>query len=99
VTPTDGSCFQTNRINVVKGAPNEAAALAFTNYALSAEAQTAFMSKLYYGSPNTKVQLPATVAKRAVTPQDSKALRVIDSNLVVQQSSVWADEWNRAFAK
>ena len=99
VTPSEGSCFQTNRINVVKDAPNLAAALAFTDFAISAEAQEGFMSKLFYGSPNTEVQLSADVQERAVSIKDAETLRVLDPELIVTQSPAWADAWNRAFGK
>src|SRR3546814_466220 len=55
--PEEGSVFQINAINLVEGARNKPAALAFINYALSPEAQKRFTEAMYYAPVNTKAKV------------------------------------------
>ncbi len=55
--PPEGSVFQINTINVMAASKNKAAALAFTNYALSQEAQKAFTERMFYAPTNAKAQI------------------------------------------
>ena len=51
-------------INLVEGAQNPAAGLAFINYALSPEAQERFAKLMYYGPSNRNTKLPEDVMSR-----------------------------------
>src|SRR5207248_9110001 len=59
--PSEGTVFQINTINVVKGSHNREAAFAFMNYALSAEAQKAFTEKSFYAPTNRHAAISAAV--------------------------------------
>lgn len=71
VIPEEGSIFQINTVNLVKGAPQAAAAKKFINYTLSPEAQKAFTESMFYAPTNTKAQIsPAAIDRTAVKHMD-----------------------------
>ncbi len=71
VIPEEGSVFQINTINLVKGAPQAAAAKKFIQYALSPEAQKAFTESMFYAPTNAKAQIaPAAIDRTAVKFMD-----------------------------
>lgn len=71
VLPIEGSVFQINTINLVKGSPKREAAIKFINYALGAEAQKAFTETMFYAPTNAKAQIsPAAINRTAVKQLD-----------------------------
>jgi putative spermidine/putrescine transport system substrate-binding protein len=64
VVPKEGSVFQKNTINLVKGSKNPGATQLFLNYALSPEAQKAFTEAMFYSPVNTKAQVSLNAFRR-----------------------------------
>jgi len=62
--PKEGSVFQVNMLNLVKGSPNQKAALAFINYALGVEAQKSFTETMFYAPTNKKAQITKAALDR-----------------------------------
>ena len=63
--PSEGTIFQINTINLVKGAPHRDEALKFIAYALSAPAQKAFTERMFYGPTNTEGRMISAGRRRA----------------------------------
>jgi len=79
--PEEGSVFQINTLNLVKGAPNNDAALAFMAYALGQEAQKSFTEAMFYAPTNAKTQVSAeALARTAATPE--RMAKMIDVNWI-----------------
>lgn len=94
--PEEGTAFQINTINVVRGGPNRAAAIAFLAYALSAEAQTAFTERMFYGPTNaTATPRPEALARTAVDPRFRERVVPLDWNDIVQVRDAWNNRWRR----
>lgn len=92
--PKEGSVYQINTINLVKGAPHSAAAKTFINYALSAEAQTAFAKALFYAPSVSNAQLPADVKARVVAT-DNPDITALDIDFLSKARDKWTQEWKR----
>jgi putative spermidine/putrescine transport system substrate-binding protein len=93
--PQEGTVYQTNTVNLVKGAPNSDAAQTFINYALSADAQSAFAAKLFYAPTVTNVTLPADVKKRIVATDGSLKIIPLDVAFLAANRDKWTDVWKR----
>ncbi len=93
--PQEGTVYQANTVNLVKGAPNSAAAQTFINYSLSAEAQSAFAAKLFYAPTVTNVTLPADVKKRVVATDGSLKIIPLDVDFLAANRDKWTDVWKR----
>lgn len=94
--PKEGSIGQTNTIGLVEGSKNAEAAQLFINYALSAEAQSAFAEKSFYGPVNTKVNLPDAVAARIYGSKEAQAAQMsLDWTFVADKYSAWIQRINR----
>lgn len=93
--PKEGTMYQINTINLLKNAPNAAAAKLFMNYALSAEAQTAFAKALYYAPSVEDAKLPADVADRVVKTDGSVKIISYDPDWLAGVRSQWTDIWKR----
>lgn len=94
--PKEGSIGQTNTINLVAGSKNAAAAETFINYALGAEAQSAFAAKSFYGPTNNTVQLPDAVAARIYGSKQAQAAQMaLDWNYIADQYSPWVQRIKR----
>lgn len=74
--PKEGTVFQINSINLVKGAPNKDAALKFANYALSPEAQKAFAELMFYAPTNSKTVVSAAALNRTVAGQMDRIIPI-----------------------
>ncbi|MGZ9724133.1 extracellular solute-binding protein [Rhizobium miluonense] len=74
VLPKEGSVFQVNSLNLVKGAKNTEAAKKFIDYALGPEAQAAFAKAMFYAPANSKVELPDEVASRTAAKSMDRML-------------------------
>ncbi|WP_288430879.1 ABC transporter substrate-binding protein [uncultured Agrobacterium sp.] len=94
--PKEGSIGQTNTIGLVEGSKNAEAAQLFVNYALSAEAQSTFAEKSFYGPVNSKVSLPDAVAARIYGSKEAQAAQMsLDWNFVAEKYSNWIQRINR----
>jgi putative spermidine/putrescine transport system substrate-binding protein len=62
--PREGSVFQINVINLVKGSSNQKAAEAFLNYALGAVAQKSFTETMFYAPTNRKAEIDKAALER-----------------------------------
>lgn len=93
VLPKEGTVLQINTLNLVKDSPNPAAAQAFINYALSAEAQTQFSKLMAYAPTNTKTKLPADILAKIPVADPAMADRIIEPNwdVMVSQRDTWAN--------
>lgn len=78
VSPKEGSPAQINVISRVAGSSEEAATLAFINYALSPEAQAAFAETMFYAPTNTKAEVNAEAAARIPFMDPAKRAVLID---------------------
>ncbi|MEA5455427.1 ABC transporter substrate-binding protein [Sinomonas sp. JGH33] len=93
--PKEGTAYQINTINLVKGAPHSAAAKTFMNYALSAEAQEAFAKALYYAPSVSNAKLPADVQARVVPTDGSLKILPLDVDFLASVRDKWTETWKR----
>lgn len=94
--PEEGTAFQINTINVVRGGPNRAAAVAFMQYALDAEAQTAFTNRMFYGPTNAKATPnPDALARTAADPRYRDRVIPLDWSDIVKVRDTWNNRWRR----
>jgi putative spermidine/putrescine transport system substrate-binding protein len=94
--PKEGTIFQINTINIVKGAHNRKAALAFMAYALSAPAQKAFTERMFYGPTNMTAKIaPAAAARTAAAPQNKAKVIPIDWTKMLKLRDGWNQRWRR----
>ena len=94
VIPEEGSVFQINTINLVKGAPQAAAAKKFIQYALSPEAQKAFTESMFYAPTNAKAQIaPAAIDRTAVKYMDK--MIAVDWIAVAKIREQVGEQWRR----
>lgn len=93
--PKEGTVYQINTVNLVKDAPNKAAAETFINYALSPEAQTAFAKALFYAPSVTNAELPADVKDRVVPTDGSLNIVPLDVQFLSSARDKWTDTWKR----
>lgn len=97
--PKEGTVYQINTVNLVKDAPHAAAAKTFIDYALSAEAQTAFAEKLFYAPSVTNAELPANVKDRVVPTDGSLNIVPLDVDFLASARDTWTDTWKRQIIK
>lgn len=90
--PEEGTFQQLNTINIVDGAPNDAAAVAFADWVLSPEAQVAFAEALFY-APVVDVELPADVADRLAANDGSVEFLPLDVDFLAEVRDPWTDIW------
>jgi putative spermidine/putrescine transport system substrate-binding protein len=64
VLPKEGSVFQINVINMVKGSKNQKAAEVFIDYALGVEAQKTFTETMFYAPTNKKAEISKAAVDR-----------------------------------
>jgi len=92
--PKEGSVLQINTINLVKGAPNAAAAKAFIDYALSPEAQKAFTEAMYYAPVNPKAEISTDAEARTAAKRLDQMLP-FDWAWEATVASKWTRDWRR----
>lgn len=97
--PKEGTVYQINTVNLVKDAPHAAAAKTFIDYALSAEAQTAFAEKLFYAPSVSNAELPAAVKDRVVPTDGSLNIVPLDVDFLASARDTWTDTWKRQIIK
>ncbi len=94
--PSEGTVFQINTINLIKGSKNRDAALAFIAYALSAPAQKAFTERMFYAPTNSKAQVDPAALVRTAAAAESKAKVVpIDWAEMLRLRDGWNQRWRR----
>jgi len=94
--PKEGTIFQINTINLVKGGPDRAAGLAFINYALSPAAQKAFTERMFYAPTNTKAVIaPAAADRTAAAPENKARVIPIDWTEMLKLRDAWNQRWRR----
>jgi putative spermidine/putrescine transport system substrate-binding protein len=94
--PAEGTGFQINTINVVKGSKNRAAAMAFVTYALSPEAQAAFTNRMFYAPTNTQARPSAeALGRTAAAPESMSKVVAIDWAEMVKLRESWNQRWRR----
>lgn len=94
VIPSEGSIFQINTINLVKGAPSADAAQKFINYALGQEAQKAFTEAMFYGPTNAKAQIAEAAAARTAVKFMDKMIPT-DWIAVAKVRDAVGEQWRR----
>ncbi len=92
--PQEGTIFQINTINLVKGGPSTEAAKVFIAYALSAEAQKAFTESMFYAPTNTKAVIDPAAMKRTVLNSMDRVIPM-DWIAVAKIRDQVADAWRR----
>ncbi len=96
ILPPEGSVFQINTINVTEGSKNRAAAVAFTQYALSREAQKAFTERMFYAPTNVKADIaPAALARTASSPENRARMIPVDWTEIAKVRDQWNNRWRR----
>ena len=94
--PPEGSVFQVNTINIPEGAKNRAAAVAFTNYALSRAAQKAFSERMFYAPTNGKADVaPDALARTAASPENRARMIPVDWAEIAKVRDQWNNRWRR----
>jgi putative spermidine/putrescine transport system substrate-binding protein len=96
--PAEGSVFQINTINVTRGTKNRAAAMAFANYALSAEAQAAFTELMFYAPVNAKAVgmiSPKALGRTAASKENFEKMIPVDWGEIVKVRDAWNNRWRR----
>lgn len=94
VLPQEGSVFQINAINLVKGGQHQPAAKAFIDYALSPEAQAAFSQAMFYAPTNSLAVLPDAVAARTVAHSMNTMIDMNPLDLAAVRDRIMM-EWRR----
>lgn len=94
--PEDGTVFQINTINAVAGSRNLAAAQAFINYAIGAEAQKSFTETMFYAPVNATAQpAAAAIARTATAPENMARVVPVDWGFVAANRDRWNERWRR----
>jgi putative spermidine/putrescine transport system substrate-binding protein len=94
VIPSEGTAFQINTINLVKGGPATDAAKVFIAYALSAEAQKSFTETMFYAPTNAKAQIADSAINRTAVKFMDKVVP-IDWLAIAKVRDQVADQWRR----
>jgi putative spermidine/putrescine transport system substrate-binding protein len=96
VLPQEGTVFQINTINLVKGAPHREQGLAFVAYALSAPAQKAFTERMFYAPTNITAQIsPDAAARTASAPENKAKVIPLDWSEMLKIREGWNQRWRR----
>lgn len=94
VLPSEGSVFQVNSLNIVKGAKNAEAAKKFVDYALSPEAQAAFARAMFYAPANSRAVLPEDVAAKTAARSMDKMIPMNPLDVAKVRDRIM-QEWRR----
>lgn len=96
VVPREGTIPQMDTINLVAGSKNPDAALAFINYALSAEAQGSLVKIMHFAPVNPQAPVSAEdAAITAATPEQRKATIPVDWGFISENRDRWLERWKR----
>jgi putative spermidine/putrescine transport system substrate-binding protein len=94
VIPSEGTAFQINTINLIKGGPATDAAKLFIAYALSTEAQKAFTETMFYAPTNAKAEIADSAINRTAVKFMDRVVPV-DWLAVAKVRDQVADQWRR----
>lgn len=94
VLPQEGSVFQINTINLVKGAPQAEAAKKFITYALGPIAQKAFTESMFYAPTNTKAKIDDKAIDRTAVKWLDRMIPV-DWIAVAKVREAVGEQWRR----
>jgi putative spermidine/putrescine transport system substrate-binding protein len=92
--PSEGSVFQINTINLVQGAKHKEAALAFIDYALSAEAQKSFTETMFYAPVNKTAKISEAALAKTSSAQMDRMIPV-DWGELAKVRDAWNNRWKR----
>ena len=96
VVMAEGGVLDIDTINLVAGAHNKAAALAFIDYALSPEPQQRMAEAMYYGPTNKKAKLPPELmARTSSAPETLSKMIPVDWDYVASVQDQWTERWRR----
>lgn len=96
VQPEEGSVFQINTLNLVRGSRQSEAALAFMNYALGREAQKTFAERMFYAPTNRTAEVSAAaLARTAATPERMARMLDVDWIEVARIRDSVTEQWRR----
>ncbi|MCO5064594.1 MAG: ABC transporter substrate-binding protein [Rhizobiaceae bacterium] len=96
VAPKEGTVFQINTLNLVKGGPNPKEAQEFMNYALRPDVQARFSALMAYAPTNTKAELPPEILERtAVRPDILEKTIPLDWTYLASKREGWNNEIRR----
>jgi putative spermidine/putrescine transport system substrate-binding protein len=96
VLPAEGTVFQINTINVVRGSRNRAAAMAFAAHALAAGTQAEFTNAMFYAPTNLDAQpAEAALARTAAAPQFRERVIPLDWEEMLRLRDQWNQRWRR----
>jgi putative spermidine/putrescine transport system substrate-binding protein len=94
--PQEGSVFQIDTIDLVKGAKNPNAAQVFINYAISPEAQESFASTMFYAPTNKNAKVTPEVLARTAAGAESRTKMIpVDWGYVGSVREQWLERWRR----
>lgn len=94
--PQEGSIFQKNTINLVKGSKNSRAAQTFINYALSPEAQASFTETMFYAPVNSKAEVSEEALQRTASSQELvDQMLPVDWVYLTQVRDQWLERWRK----
>ncbi|MCL6567339.1 MAG: ABC transporter substrate-binding protein [Meiothermus silvanus] len=96
VLPKEGTVFQINTINLVKGSKNSEAAQLFINYALSPAAQKAFTERMFYAPVNKKALIGTqAILRTAAAPKYREKVIPVDWLYIATIRDQWLERWRR----
>ncbi len=99
-TPKEGQTGGMNVMVLVKGAKQPALALEFMNFWLSTEIQTKLAEKLVDSPVNAEVKVSDDVANNITYgEQMAKSLKLIPSDVALDNREAWLSEWNAKVAQ
>ena len=96
VLPDEGSLFQINMVEAVKGAKQPEATRIFLDYILGAEAQTAFTERMFYAPTNAQARPgPDALARTAASPDRMARMLDVDWMEVARIRDGITEQWRR----
>lgn len=96
VLPDEGSLFQINMIEAVRGAKQPEASRAFIDYALGTEAQAAFTDRMFYAPTNAAAKPSAeALGRTAASPERMAKMLDVDWMEVAKIRDRMGEQWRR----
>ena len=96
VLPDEGSLFQINMVELVRGARQPEAARSFIEYVLSPAAQAAFTDRMFYAPTNTHAKPGAdALARTAASPERRAKMLDVDWLEVAKVRDRITEQWRR----
>ena len=96
VLPDEGSLFQINMVEAIKGGKQPEAVRIFLNYILGIEAQTAFTNRMFYAPTNAQAKpSDEALAKTAASPERMARMLDVDWMEVAKIRDGIGEQWRR----